>query len=201
MTRKQKPESAGFRTHITLRPCPRCASSGESTVHDYAVPPHPLAGAGTHRIKCENCGYYICSKHGEEGAAIYWNLKSLEEAEQRRKDAEDAEGAEPVAWLISDQLKGKPGCAHIVDRTTTNRAYAEYQATLGFDVTPLYTRPTNVTALIAEAVAAERERCIEVIRQHGISPFPIDDPHPTAEAINATLQNITEAMREGGEHG
>ncbi|NVN02912.1 MULTISPECIES: hypothetical protein [Asaia] len=54
-------------------------------------------------------------------------------------------------------------------------------------------------ALIAEAVAAERERCVEIVRKHGISPFPIDDPNPNAEEINATLQNITAAIREGGE--
>lgn len=43
----------------------------------------------------------------------------------------------------------------------------------------------------------ERARCLEAVRQHGISPFPIDDPHPTAEAINATLQNVTAAIRKG----
>lgn len=53
----------------------------------------------------------------------------------------------------------------------------------------------------AALVAAERERCVEVVRKHGISPFPIDDPNPNAEEINATLQNITAAIREGGEHG
>ncbi|NVN02172.1 MULTISPECIES: hypothetical protein [Asaia] len=63
-----------------------------------------------------------------------------------------------------------------------------------------YAKSTN-KALVSEAVAAERKRCVEIVRKHGISPFPIDDPNPNAEEINATLQNITAAIREGGEHG
>lgn len=67
--------------------------------------------------------------------------------EQRRKDAE---GQVPIAWLIEDPLKGRPGCAHLIDRASTNRAYAENMETLNFDVSPLYTHPANVAALEAE---------------------------------------------------
>jgi len=88
-------------------------------------------------------------------------------AEQRRKDAEKQE---PVAWLISDRLKGKPGCAHIVDRATTNRAYAEYQATLGFDVMPLCSKGSNVAALEA------RVKELEEVLSHLLETEEVTDP-------------------------
>lgn len=48
---------------------------------------------------------------------------------------------------------------------------------------------------IAEAVAAERERCLRIVMREGITPAIPDDPDPVAEAINGALQNIHEAIR------
>ncbi len=198
MTHEQKPESGGFGAHITLQPCPRCASSGESAVRDYANPPHPLAGTGTHRIKCGICGYYVSSILGEDGATIYWNLKSRGAAEQRRKDAE---GAEPAAWLIEDRCKGDPRRAHTPDSAVTDKAHADKAARFNFKVSALYTRPANVAALIAEAVAAERERCAKVCEERRET---FADPAYAGGPIGAVSEMFAckacaAAIREGGE--
>ena len=51
------------------------------------------------------------------------------------------------------------------------------------------------SAAIAEAVAAERERCVRLVRNEGITPQVPDDPNEEAEAINAALHNAIKAIR------
>ena len=58
------------------------------------------------------------------------------------------------------------------------------------DDEPLYTADQ-----LAEAVAAERERCIQLIRNEGITPATPDDPSEEGEAINDALHHVIEAIR------
>jgi len=72
-------------------------------------------------------------------------------AEQRRKDAG---GNEPVAWALRPEMKLRAAFS----------AWPAPMATRNDWNVPLYTRPANVAALIAEAVAAEREKSEALIR-------------------------------------
>ncbi|MBS1050524.1 hypothetical protein [Gluconobacter japonicus] len=62
------------------------------------------------------------------------------------------------------------------------------------EIIPLYDGNT-VAIAIAEAVAAERERCIQLIRNEGITPATPDDPSEEGEAINDALHHVIEAIR------
>ena len=59
----------------------------------------------------------------------------------------------------------------------------------------VFTVPLYTAEQLAEAVAAERERCLRIVMSEGITPSIPDDPDPVAEAINGALQNVHEAIR------
>ena len=58
-----------------------------------------------------------------------------------------------------------------------------------------YTAPLYTAEQLAEAVAAERERCIRIVRSEGITPYRPDDPSEEAEAINTALHHVIHAIR------
>ncbi|RUT25359.1 hypothetical protein C0V97_12310 [Asaia sp. W19] len=148
MTNEQKPESAEFRTREAQTDALARAIGPEKIFHllNQSYREEIMARASSHVLEAEARGA----------------------AEQRRKDAEDAEGAEPVGWQYQNAygdwhpiLKGSP----------------EWYIRNGSIVRPIYTRPANVAALevrvkelegevdrrISEAVAAERERCAKML--------------------------------------
>ena len=92
----------------------------------------------------------------------------------------------PVAWcLMTDDgqiINGVHEEARLAEQYRHRRAVDT--------LTSLYTADQ-----LAEAVAAERERCLRIVMREGITPAIPDDPDPVAEAINGALQNVHEAIR------
>ncbi|WP_122049691.1 hypothetical protein [Asaia bogorensis] len=119
MTHEQKPESAEFRTR-------------EEAIASLAF--------HLHEATCDVC-WSIATIMAEE---FILKAEARGAAEQRRKDAE---GAEPVAWLIEDRCKGDPRRAHTPDSAVTDKAHADKAARFNFKVSALYSRPANITTL------------------------------------------------------
>lgn len=59
--------------------------------------------------------------------------------------------------------------------------------------------PDQIAAQIAEAVKAEREACMALVKELVIPPVPPDDPAAEAELINGALQEAYDAIRSRGE--
>ncbi|KXU99265.1 hypothetical protein AD929_15850 [Gluconobacter potus] len=140
--------------------------------------------------------------------AYEWASEVVHEAEargaeeQRRKDAE---GQVPIAWLIEDPLKGRPGCAHLIDRASTNRAYAENMETLNFDVSPLYTHPANVAALVARVkeLVAENEKFRNAMSAIATHVGGFASPNCSVDFMTSAIPeevrlSFTTLTREGG---
>lgn len=107
-------------------------------------------------------------------------------AEQRRKYAE---GAVPAGYASRGALEHL-AAGNGIGIQNLYRSRDEYW------MVPLYTRPANVAALIAEAVAAERERCAKVCEAEAVLGVSSD---PTDIAYIAAVSHCAAAIREGGE--
>lgn len=93
--------------------------------------------------------------------------------------------SEPVAWsLVGD---GKFGEYKIGDQFT--KLDVEYWKSRGYELVPLYASPPSLDALIADAVAKEREACARIAESfyHHIRQYTTDVP------------DIEQAIRERGQ--
>lgn len=179
MTQEQKPESAEFRT--------REEQIGALALAMDAA--YPRTVAEMHISEAEARGA----------------------AEQRRKDAERAE---PVAWQyevkgLGEWQNGEVGYGPDVWRLKCGYIKPDRDDPDYRSLSPLYDHPANVATLearvkelegegerrIAEAVAAERERCAEVCLSLRMVDFSLPESW-----FNDGCKASAAAIREGGEN-